>query len=119
NKNKIYHNAGVTQDMKDMFFKGDYINKDPFNEDFSHINRNKASYEYTKLITEAKDWIKKTIKKAHKFKGESKVMAAKKQVSIKLENAEGKEVEYKADKIMTRRTRDTKKTDYEMAQVKQ
>ena len=23
NKNKIYHNAGVTQDMKDMFFKGD------------------------------------------------------------------------------------------------
>ena len=62
NKNKIYHNAGVTQDMKDMFFKGDYINKDPFNEDFSHINRNKASYEYTKLITEAKDWFKKPVK---------------------------------------------------------
>lgn len=62
NKNKIYHNAGVTQDMKDMFFKGDYINKDPFNEDFSHIDRNKASYEYTKLITEAKDWLNKPVK---------------------------------------------------------
>ena len=60
NENKIYHNAGVTQDMKDMFFKGDYINKDPFNEDFSHVNKDKASYEYTKLITEAKDWFKKT-----------------------------------------------------------
>ena len=62
NENKIYHNAGVTQDMKDMFFKGDYINKDPFNEDFSHVNKDKASYEYTKLITEAKDWFKKPVK---------------------------------------------------------
>lgn len=62
NKNKIYHNAGVTQDMKDMFFKGDYINKDPFNEDFSHVNKDTASYEYTKLITEAKDWFKKPVK---------------------------------------------------------
>ena len=62
NENKIYHNAGVTQDMKDMFFKGDYINKDPFNEDFSHINKDAASYEYTKLITEAKDWLNESIK---------------------------------------------------------
>ena len=62
NENKIYHNAGVTQDMKDMFFKGDYINKDPFNEDFSHVNKDKASYEYTKLITEAKDWLNESIK---------------------------------------------------------
>ncbi|MGO1748628.1 hypothetical protein [Alkalibacterium gilvum] len=62
NKNKIYHNAGVTQDMKDMFFKGDYINKDPFNEDFSHINKDTSSYEYTKLITEAKDWFKTPVK---------------------------------------------------------
>lgn len=62
NKNKIYHNAGITQDMKDMFFKGDYINKDPFNEDFSHVNKDKASYEYTKLITEAKDWFKTPVK---------------------------------------------------------
>lgn len=61
-ENKIYHNAGITQDMKDMFFKGDYINKDPFNEDFSHINKDTASYEYTKLITEAKDWLNESIK---------------------------------------------------------
>ena len=61
-ENKIYHNAGVTEDMKDMFFKGDYINKDPFNEDFSHIDKNTASYEYTKLITEARDWLNESIK---------------------------------------------------------
>lgn len=61
-KNKIYHNAGVTEDMKDMFFKGNYINKDPFNEDFSHIDKDKASYEYTKLITEARDWLNESIK---------------------------------------------------------
>lgn len=60
--NKIYHNAGVTEDMKDMFFKGKYINKDPFNEDFSHINKDTASYEYTKLITEARDWLNESIK---------------------------------------------------------
>ena len=61
-ENKIYHNAGVTEDMKDMFFKGDYINKDPFNEDFSHIDKDTASYEYTKLITEARDWLNESIK---------------------------------------------------------
>ena len=61
-ENKIYHNAGVTEDMKDMFFKGDYINKDPFNEDFSHIDKGTASYEYTKLITEARDWLNESIK---------------------------------------------------------
>ena len=62
NKNKIYHNAGVTNDMKDMFFKGNYVNKDPFNEDFSYVDKNKASYEYTKLITEARDWLNESIK---------------------------------------------------------
>lgn len=61
-ENKIYHNAGVTNDMKDMFFKGNYVNKDPFNEDFSYVDKNKASYEYTKLITEAKDWLNKSVK---------------------------------------------------------
>lgn len=61
-ENKIYHNAGVTNDMKDMFFKGNYVNKDPFNEDFSYVDKNTASYEYTKLITEAKDWLNKSVK---------------------------------------------------------
>src|SRR5699024_12371422 len=44
-------------------------------------------------------------------------MAAKKQVSIKLENAEGKVVEYKAGKIMARTTRDAMKMYSEMEQV--
>ncbi|MDN6569856.1 MAG: hypothetical protein L0L22_02560 [Staphylococcus equorum] len=44
-------------------------------------------------------------------------MAAKKQVSIKLENQEGKLVEYKAGKIMARTTRDAMKMYSEMEQV--
>ena len=44
-------------------------------------------------------------------------MAAKKQVTIKLENAEGKVVEYKAGKIMARTTRDAMKMYSEMEQV--
>lgn len=44
-------------------------------------------------------------------------MAAKKQVSIKLENQEGKLVEYKAGKIMARTTRDAMKMYSDMEQV--
>ena len=44
-------------------------------------------------------------------------MAAKKQVTIKLENQEGKVVEYKAGKIMARTTRDAMKMYSEMEQV--
>src|SRR5699024_12329670 len=65
-ENKIYHNAGVTEDMKDMFFKGNYINKDPFNEDFSHINKDTASNEYKKLITKARDGLNESINKIEK-----------------------------------------------------
>lgn len=44
-------------------------------------------------------------------------MAAKKQVTIKLENAEGKLEEYKAGKIMARTTRDAMKMYSQMEQV--
>ena len=60
--NKIFHNAGVTDDMKDMFFKGSYINKDPFNEDIDYINKDKASYKYAQLITEANNWLNESVK---------------------------------------------------------
>lgn len=56
-KNKIYHNAGVTQDMKDMFFKGDYVRKTPFSIDIDYINKEKSSYEYAKLIRETNNFL--------------------------------------------------------------
>ncbi|MDD9149337.1 hypothetical protein OYT88_12375 [Sporolactobacillus sp. CQH2019] len=51
---KILHNAGVTKDKKDLFFKGQYVNKDPFNENLSFVNKNKCSYEYVKAIRKVK-----------------------------------------------------------------
>lgn len=44
----IFHNAGVTHEMKDLFFKGQFINKLPnYNLE---INKNKCSYNYYQLI---------------------------------------------------------------------
>jgi hypothetical protein len=49
---KIYHNAGVTEAHKDLFFKGKYFNTSPFKEDLSFVNKSKASIEYVKAISE-------------------------------------------------------------------
>lgn len=50
-KRKIYHDAGVTSNKEDMFFKGQYDQgKTPFGEDFSFVNKDKASYFYIKAI---------------------------------------------------------------------
>ncbi|MBO1513262.1 hypothetical protein [Metabacillus bambusae] len=49
---KIYHNAGVVDDHQNLFFKGKYVNETPFNDDFSIIDRSKASIEYVKAIKE-------------------------------------------------------------------
>lgn len=45
----IFHNAGVTTASRKLFYKGNYINKLPFNEDLD-INEQMASFEYYKLI---------------------------------------------------------------------
>lgn len=46
-KCKILHNAGVTQSDKDrMFFKGEFINKSPFEADLDYVNPNFCSYQY-------------------------------------------------------------------------
>lgn len=47
---KIMHNAGVTEDMKDLFFKGKYIEKSPFDDDLSFINKEKVSIKYVEAI---------------------------------------------------------------------
>lgn len=56
-KRVIFHNAGVTGDMEDMFFKGKYTSKDPFGENFDYVNDAKASKEYTNIITQTNDWL--------------------------------------------------------------
>jgi hypothetical protein len=52
-KHWILHNAGVTQDSKRLFFKGDYINKLPYNEDLD-IDPTRASHYYWMQIQETK-----------------------------------------------------------------
>ena len=51
NQRKIYHDAGVTDTDHDMFFKGKYDHGlSPFGQDFSYVNKNKASAFYVKAI---------------------------------------------------------------------
>lgn len=54
NKVKIYHDAGVTQEEKDLFFKGEYNNKAPFEDNLSFVNKKKCSYKYVQEIMETK-----------------------------------------------------------------
>jgi len=55
-KCKIMHNAGVTSSEGGrLFYKGDFINKDPFAADFSNIDKNTASYKYVEAILYAKE----------------------------------------------------------------
>jgi hypothetical protein len=57
NKHNIYHNAGVIKEMdKDFFFKGNYINKSPFEEQFNYT-ADKACYYYVQDIIETKQWL--------------------------------------------------------------
>lgn len=50
-KNSIYHNAGVTANDNDMFFKGKYINSFP--EMNIDVSPKKCSHNYYKLIQQA------------------------------------------------------------------
>lgn len=49
-KCKIYHNAGVTEDREDLFFKGKYVHETPFNDDLSFVNKDFCSYKYVEAI---------------------------------------------------------------------
>lgn len=50
-KSSIYHNAGVTNDRKDLFFKGNYIDTLP---DLGlDLNKNTCSYKYYNIIKSA------------------------------------------------------------------
>lgn len=49
-KVKIMHNAGVTGAEGDMFFKGQYVDRMPFGEDFSFVDPRKVSIKYVEAL---------------------------------------------------------------------
>ena len=52
---KIYHNAGVTHEDKQLFFKGLYDNgRSPFLEDLSFVDKSRCSSKYVEAIKEVK-----------------------------------------------------------------
>lgn len=51
---KIYHNAGVLETHNDLFFKGKYIYKSPFDDNLNFVNKQKASSKYVEAIIEVK-----------------------------------------------------------------
>ena len=59
NERKIFHNAGVTQDRTELFFKGTYTNSTPYEVDINNYSKDFASYNYVKLIHEAKQFLNK------------------------------------------------------------
>jgi hypothetical protein len=61
-KLSIYHNAGVV-DQKDLFNKGSFANKHPFNENFDYVDKNRGSYFYITEILNTKNNFPEIIKK--------------------------------------------------------
>jgi hypothetical protein len=55
-RHKIMHNAGVVDSSDGKFFyKGEFINKSPWEEDFSKIDINHNTYNYVQAILYAKE----------------------------------------------------------------
>jgi len=50
NNNFIYHNAGVTNNLGKLFYKGAYIHKFPYNIKLEEFDSNTCSYKYTEQI---------------------------------------------------------------------
>ena len=49
-KTKIYHNAGVIDASQGMFFKGQYVHKNPFKDNLNLFDPSKASIKYVDAI---------------------------------------------------------------------
>ena len=54
NETKIMHNAGVTVEDKQLFFKGQYVNRTPFEDDLSFVDKSKCSYKYAQAVKAVK-----------------------------------------------------------------
>lgn len=51
----LYNNAGVTEKNRNfLFYKGDFYEKAPFNEDFSYVSKNHCSIKYVEEIIATK-----------------------------------------------------------------
>jgi hypothetical protein len=51
NKKYIFHNAGVTENVRDThFYKADFRTKLPYKEEGENYDKNKASYNYFELV---------------------------------------------------------------------
>ena len=58
---KIFHNAGVTTSSGGLFYKGEFINKNPFESDLSFVKKDMASFKYVEAILYAKDMRNKSL----------------------------------------------------------
>ena len=54
-KNPIYHNAGVTGDRRDMFFKGQYQNVLPYDIKQETFSKDFCVYKYAEEILKTKE----------------------------------------------------------------
>lgn len=50
----IFHNAGVTPERKELFFKGKYINANPYNIKQESFSENHCSYKYVESLLKTK-----------------------------------------------------------------
>ena len=57
NENSIYHNAGVEDEYRNMFFKGQYVYISPFDKILEEIDESKNSYNYVQEILKTKKWL--------------------------------------------------------------
>ena len=55
-RHNIYHNAGVTEALKAThFYKGEFIQREPWDADFSYVRPDNCSWHYTQSILKAKE----------------------------------------------------------------
>jgi hypothetical protein len=52
----IFHNSGVNNNTE-FFHKGSFINVNPFEFNFNHINSNSAAFTYLELCKRTKQWL--------------------------------------------------------------
>jgi len=52
---KMLHMAGVTREHKDKFFKGDFINKNPFNHNYDYIDEKSITIKYIEEMKNTKE----------------------------------------------------------------
>jgi hypothetical protein len=55
-RHNIYHNAGVTESLKAThFYKGEYIQREPWDVDFAYVSDQNCSWHYAQSILRAKE----------------------------------------------------------------